>query len=66
MSQSFKGPLGLWSFPILNFILQMMQGQRTSAIRPVAGRIRNEEKWNWTDYKGRPREFIIHREVTEE
>lgn len=66
MSQQFRGPLGLWPFPIVNMILQMLQQRSTATTQRVPQRTHNIEKWEWTDYKGNKREFTIHREVTSE
>ena len=56
----FKGPLGIWNFPLLNLLLEMMQGSAGQKLRPA---MKNVEVIKWTDWKDRPREIEIHREV---
>jgi len=58
------GPLGLWPFPLLNFILKILQQTHFSQTnRSGHNVVENVEKWEWVDYKGRKREIIIHRKV---
>ena len=72
-SQSFTpivGPLGLWSFPLLNSIRQMffsrtrlLSGYSMGAMRPMA---ENAEKWTlMRDEKGKLVGVEVHREVRE-
>jgi hypothetical protein len=55
---SVRGPLGFWSFPLLNRLLQLLGGG--GGLRPAA---RNIEQIMWTDWRGRPREILIHRTI---
>jgi len=64
------GPLGIWPFPILNFILELADRlKRKSERRPILQSrlqttvVRNVEEISWIDWKGRERKMIIHREV---
>ena len=61
------GPFGIWPFPILNFILQMLnQRKQTPIAQTQVGKVNNVETWEWEDWKGKQRKFVIHREVTSE
>lgn len=58
-----KGPLGLWNFPLMAMIMSLVQGgarQSRGSLTPV---MKNDETWEWTDYKGRDRKLVISREV---
>ena len=63
-----KGPLGMWNFPLLNFLRETLQGlkqkqtrpQQTPSYSPV---LKNIEEITWTDWKGRSRNITVHREV---
>jgi hypothetical protein len=57
------GPLGLWKFPILNILRQMLlQLRQGQGLAPTA-QVVNEERITWVDWKGRERNMVIHREV---
>jgi hypothetical protein len=38
-----------------------------ASVSPLNEKIKyqNEEVWSWTDWKGRPREIVVHRKVKE-
>jgi len=59
-----SGPLGIWPFPVLNFLRDLVEGIRSRpsvlSSQPV---VRNVEEIVWTDWKGRERKMTIHREV---
>jgi hypothetical protein len=55
-----RGPLGIWTFPILNALLQRLQLQAQHISKPL---LQNKETITWQDWKGRPRKIEIHREV---
>jgi len=72
------GPLGLWTYPILNFLYKIIllrtqkEGitPKTAEEKPEApknhqdhSKLTNIERWEWVDYKGKKRELTIHREV---
>jgi len=46
----FKGPLGLWPFPILNLILALLSRS-------------NVEIWEFTDCEGNLRRIVVYRQV---
>ena len=61
----FSGPFGVWNFPILNVMFDLIQGlkQRQGqqvSFSPVS---RNIETIKWVDWKNRERVIEIHREV---
>jgi len=60
-----RGPLGIWPFPILNFLLQVVQFSRSSAgfSTESSSKLENLEVIEWVDWKGRERKMTIHREV---
>jgi len=70
------GPLGIWSFPILNLVLELIERWRERRLAKLGGTghsrapaklspMANVEVWEWTDYRGRRRRLEIHREVKE-
>ena len=58
-----KGPLGMWSFPLLTMLMSVFQGGTEPAKKSLSPIVTNDETWRWTDYKGRKRELTIQREV---
>ena len=62
-SQVITGPFGLWHFPLLNSIRQMLLSRNLGAPRET---LRNAEKWAIErDAKGRMIALEIHRSVEE-
>jgi hypothetical protein len=59
----FKGPLGLWPFPILNLLQELVQQKGEQTFQPAQPAMRNLETIKWTDWKGRTRVVEVHREV---
>ena len=73
--EKITGPLGYWTFPILNIIMDALSSHslRTDSKKehphhetetmkiPI---LVNEEKWEWTDYRGNKRDITVHRKVT--
>jgi len=60
--------LGVWGWPIVNILLERLSARGASSLRgrsSLSPTMANVERWEWTDYKGRRRELIIHREVKE-
>jgi len=58
------GPLGIWRFPVLNFIISLIvevvsREVGSSHSTPTE----NVEEWVWTDYKGRERRIRVKRVV---
>jgi len=74
-SEEIRGPLGIWAFPILNFLrklLKKIREERFGSFGSVASatqRVRtknvaeNIETWEWVDYKGIPRKVTVKRHV---
>jgi len=64
-----QGPLGIWPWPLVNRLLEIMGRAGGSSIRGRRGSLTstmaNVERWQWVDYRGRKRELVIHREVKE-
>jgi hypothetical protein len=56
-----SGPLGLWPFPLLNLLLQILGSRSGVFTSPI--RAENLEEIVWTDWRGRERRMTIHREV---
>lgn len=56
---SFKGPLGLWPFPLVNLLLSIGE----SFAQTKATGIANIEVWEWIDSRGRQRSLTVHRKV---
>jgi len=54
----FKGPLGIWGFPLINLILKMF-GEKRASVRPM----HNVEEWEWIDSTGNARKLTVHRKV---
>jgi hypothetical protein len=46
----FKGPLGIWPFPILNLLLSLLSRS-------------NIEVWQWEDCEGNLRRIVVYRQV---
>jgi hypothetical protein len=46
----FKGPLGIWPFPILNLLLTLLSRS-------------NVEVWQWEDCEGNLRRIVVYRQV---
>jgi len=76
MEQQIVGPLGIWTFPLLNFLLTILVGSPTGFFKQrrfstrskepaLQTQARNIEVWEWTDYRGRKRKLVVHREVEE-
>jgi len=57
--------LGIWRWPLLNILLGLRGTSGAGEKRGLAPTMANEERWTWTDSKGRKRELVIHREVKE-
>jgi len=60
--RKIEGPLGIWPFPILNFLVEVfqMRAGNTSSKAPL---LVNEEEIIWYDWEGNERKTIIHRKV---
>ena len=57
-----RGPLGIWTYPILNALLSILNNVlRLNVLTPK--KTTNIEVWEWTDYLGRKRTLTVHREV---
>ena len=70
MHLSVTGPLGLWSFPILNMLLEILGTYKAATASPRGTSLRataeNLEKWKLIrDATGRLKEIEVHREVKE-
>jgi hypothetical protein len=67
MSTQFRGPLGIWAWPLVNIILSWITTwssatQKTVAAAPSASsKAKNIEVWEWEDYRGRKRSITVHR-----
>ena len=64
--KELSGPLGLWRWPILNFIRHLFKtfrGEGGGIISRMRGKSVNVEIWEWTDYLGRKRQLTVHREI---
>ena len=72
MSTRFTGPLGLWGFPLINRLLEIL-GRSATATAPTAivypyvatakTSAKNIEEWEWVDFRGQTRKLKVHREV---
>jgi hypothetical protein len=51
-----RGPLGIWVFPLLNVLLQLIRLAKFN--RPA---YQNIETITWTDWRGKERRIEIHR-----
>jgi hypothetical protein len=59
-----RGPLGLWPFPILNFLLSILQVSSLQTSRLTA---QNVETWELVrDERGRLVNVVVHRKVEEQ
>jgi hypothetical protein len=58
MADRFKGFLGIWTWPILNLILEILAQRDLSS-----SKLENIEEIEFEDWKGRTRKIRIHREV---
>ena len=56
-----KGPLGIWTYPILNILIEMLTTIR--ARQGFASTRSNIEVWEYTDRKGKKRTIRVHRKV---
>jgi hypothetical protein len=63
MMSQVKGPLGLWSFPLLNMLRQLLNRGTASPLQALQPAARNSEQIEWVDWKGRRREINIHRTI---
>lgn len=65
MSKAFKGIFGLWTYPLINFLLSITERTqtRTSPIGNIATATRNVEEWEWVDSTGKKRTLTVHRKV---
>jgi hypothetical protein len=68
----FKGPLGIWVFPILNFIYEFIQSIKSRSRPSILPRIylsqgfENVEEWEIIrDETGRLKKIVAHRKVRE-
>ena len=61
----FRGPLGLWPWPIVNLLLALVEQIRVRGYggQAMASSYTNVEEIKWTDWKGRERKIIIHRKA---
>ena len=60
-----SGPLGLWSWPLLNALLNLVQSKRLSNASMPSPQLINEETWTWIDWHGKERTITVHRKVEE-
>jgi len=68
-----KGPFGLWGFPLLNMLIQMLGSRGTGLPQRVqraalADKVtqNNEETWELVrDERGRLANVVVHRKVTQ-
>lgn len=62
-----RGPLGLWSFPILNLLLAIISGSSASTLKssfPSTPLVENVEEWEVIrDSEGLAKSIIVHRKV---
>ena len=56
------GPLGLWGWPLFNFLLERLQS-RKKFFSFEGGMLQNEEVIIWVDWEGKERKTVIHRKV---
>ena len=73
MSARFTGPLGLWDFPLINRLFEILGRYRlvaatapTAIVYPyvaTATSAKNIEEWEWIDFRGQTRTLKVHREV---
>jgi hypothetical protein len=65
-TQQFKGILGIWSWPIVNIILALIYSRApTQLVKTTStpAKAKNIEEWVWTDYRGKERRIVVHRQV---
>jgi hypothetical protein len=55
---TIRGPLGIWPFPLLNALLQLIQSLRLGGTA-----YQNVETITWVDWRGRERRIVIHRKA---
>lgn len=66
-----RGPLGIWSFPLLNMLMRLLNQQRPTVqfqTPPLTQQVtqNNEENWELVrDDKGRLVNVVVHRKVTQ-
>ena len=62
-STEVKGPFGLWPFPLINLLRQLLAGRVPIAAARPGIISSNTERIRWTDWTGKERVTVIEREI---